>query len=305
MSASKMNLTLLVDAERNKVVFAEAGKDFVDFLLNLLALPVGTVIRLLTKETMVGCIANLYDSLEKLNESYLQSNQNKDFLLKPTLPTQVTDPNFLLAGNNKKPEDQMLYFRQDHPGYVSDIHNSVCSNSRSQGYGARYMNQEVKLAGTNCSTSTDRSTSDQGGYVKGLVTYMVTDDLSVSPLSMVSAVGLLNKLNIKDFGVLEQKFVKFGFDEALDLLKASLSSKEALTAAFLLKQKVRDGADGRRCRMSFYMTYQLDIVDFNIDEVRSRLSCLSYSFTECEAFGIVDFVPLKTLTIREIEFCSI
>ncbi|KAG6760273.1 hypothetical protein POTOM_036780 [Populus tomentosa] len=139
-----MSLKVLIDSKHNKVVFAEAGKDFVDFLLNLLALPLGTVIQLLTKSTMIGCIASLYGSLEKLDES-------------------------------------------------------------SQGYGTRYLSQEVKFVGTNDSTSTDTPTSDQaGGYVKGLVTSMMTDDLSVlSPMSMVSVVGLLNKIEIKDFSVLE------------------------------------------------------------------------------------------------------
>jgi hypothetical protein len=76
------------------------------------------------------------------------------------------------------------------------------------------MNQEVKFVGTNVSASTDTPASDQaGGYVKGLVTYMVTDDLSVSPMSMVSVVGLLNKIEIKDFSVLEEKVVEFGIDE--------------------------------------------------------------------------------------------
>jgi hypothetical protein len=42
---------------------------------------------------------------------------------------------------------------------------------------------------------------------------MVTDDLSVSPMSMVSVVGLLNKIEIKDFSVLEEKVVEFGIDE--------------------------------------------------------------------------------------------
>ncbi|CAK7325623.1 unnamed protein product [Dovyalis caffra] len=240
MASSKISLKLLIDGKRNKVVFAEAGKEFVDFLLNLLALPVGTVIRLLTKETMVGCVANLYESLEKLNESYLQPNQNKDSLLKPTIPTQVANPNFLLPGTNTKPEDRKLYYCKNHPGYVSDIQNSICSHCRSQGYGTGYLNHEVTFVGTSCSTSKYRSTGDQGGYVKDLVTYMVTDDLSVSPMSMVSGVSLLNKFNIKDFGVLEERAVEFEITQGLELLKASLLSNDALTAVFLINQKVSD-----------------------------------------------------------------
>jgi hypothetical protein len=214
MAASKMSLKLLIDSKHSRVVFAEAGKDFVDFLLSLLALPVGTVIRLLTKSTMTGCIANIYGSLEKLDESYMQPDQNKDSILKPTITTQVTNPNFLLP-DTKKPENRKLYYCPSHPGYVSDIQYSVCNHCRPQSFGTtRCMSQEVKFVGTNVSASTYTPASDQaGGYVKGLVTYMVTDDLSVSPMSMVSVVGLLNKIEIKDFSVLEEKVVEFGINE--------------------------------------------------------------------------------------------
>ncbi|KAG5237639.1 DUF674 domain-containing protein [Salix suchowensis] len=246
MSVSKMSLKLLIDSKHSKVVFAEAGKDFVDFLLNLLALPLGTVIQLLTKSAMTGCVGNLYESLEKLDESYLQPNQNKDSILNPIITTQVTHPNFLLPDTNRKPENQKLYYCPQHPGVVSDIQNSVCSKCPQQpGFaspfgGRAYLSQEVKFAVTNDSTSTDTATSDQGGYVKGVVTYTVTDDLSVSPMSMVSVVSLLNKFNIKDFGVLKEKVVEFGNNEGIELLKASLFSRDALTAVFLLKDN--DGA---------------------------------------------------------------
>ncbi|KAJ6772833.1 hypothetical protein OIU74_018947 [Salix koriyanagi] len=243
MSASTMSLKLLIDSKHSKVVYAEAGKDFVDFLVDLLALPLCTVIQLVTKPAMTGCIANLYGSLEKLDESYLQPNQNKDSILNPTITTQITNPSFLLPNTKKpiKPKTPKLYYCPRHPGFVSDIQNSVCSQCRSSPtFGPSNFSQEVKFAGTNDSTSTDTATSDRGGYVKGLVTYTVTDDLSVSPMSMVSVGGLLNKFNIKDFGVLKEKVVEFGIDEGIELLKASLSSKDALTAVFLLKD--RDGA---------------------------------------------------------------
>ncbi|KAJ6432719.1 hypothetical protein OIU84_019876 [Salix udensis] len=156
---------------------------------------------------MTGCIANLYGSLENLDQSYLQPNQNKDSILKPTITTQITNPSFLLPNTKTpiKPKTPKLYYCPRHPGLVSDIQNSVCSQCRSQGYGTVYLSQEVKFAVTNDSTSTDTATSDQGGYVKGV-----------------------------------EKVVEFGIDEGIKLLKASLSSKDALTAVFLLKDK--DGA---------------------------------------------------------------
>ncbi|KAL9365411.1 hypothetical protein Peur_043284 [Populus x canadensis] len=240
MTNSKISLKLLIDTNRNQVVFAEAGKDFVDFLLHLLSLPVGRVVRLIKKSAMTGCIANLYESLESLNESYLQPNQNKDSLLCPVIVTKVTNSNFMLPYSNKKPENQKLHYCSKHPGCVSDVFNSFCSHCTSPGY-PRYRNQEVKFNGTSDSTTSSAKPNGEGGYVKALVTYMVTNDLSVSPMSMVSGVGLLNKFNIKDFGVLEEKVVDFGIDEGIELLKASLLSKDALTAVFL-KQKVTDVA---------------------------------------------------------------
>jgi hypothetical protein len=51
---------------------------------------------------------------------------------------------------------------------------------------------------------------------------MVTGDLSVSPMSMVSGVGMLDKFNIKDFGVLEEKVVEFGINEVLLVLNSIL-----------------------------------------------------------------------------------
>ncbi|PHT28859.1 hypothetical protein CQW23_31537 [Capsicum baccatum] len=44
---------------------------------------IGTVIRLLTSQGMVGRLGNLYDSLENLDSKYIEPSQDKDILLKP------------------------------------------------------------------------------------------------------------------------------------------------------------------------------------------------------------------------------
>ncbi|MBA0749997.1 hypothetical protein Gogos_003866 [Gossypium gossypioides] len=49
MAANTVSLKLLVDSMSQRVLFAEAGKDFVDFVFNILSFPVGTVIWLLKK----------------------------------------------------------------------------------------------------------------------------------------------------------------------------------------------------------------------------------------------------------------
>ncbi|KDO67750.1 hypothetical protein CISIN_1g041369mg [Citrus sinensis] len=73
----------------------------------------------------------------------------------------------------------------------------------------------------------------EGGFVKGVVTYMVMDNLKVMPMPTISTITLLNNYNVKDIGALEEKIVYVGMNEDLDLLQASLECKGALTSIFL------------------------------------------------------------------------
>ena len=50
MEETKVSLKLLTDTESQRVLFAEAGKEFIDFLFHILALPVGTFIPLLKNQ---------------------------------------------------------------------------------------------------------------------------------------------------------------------------------------------------------------------------------------------------------------
>lgn len=58
-SASALSMKLLVHTNGQRVRFAEASKDVVDFLFSLLALLVITAVNPLRKESMVGCVSNL------------------------------------------------------------------------------------------------------------------------------------------------------------------------------------------------------------------------------------------------------
>ncbi|KAL8544727.1 hypothetical protein ACS0TY_005090 [Phlomoides rotata] len=84
--SSELSMKLLVDSRSKRVLFADASKECVDFLFYILTLPVSTLIRLLGKQRMVGSLANLYKSIETLNECYIQPNKTKDTLLKPVSP---------------------------------------------------------------------------------------------------------------------------------------------------------------------------------------------------------------------------
>ncbi|BFG24094.1 hypothetical protein CerSpe_103680 [Prunus speciosa] len=79
-----VSLKLPIDTKSHKILFAEVSKEVVDFFFSLLSLHVGTVIRLLSEDGMVGCLGKLYVSLENLSYTYLQPNLNKNTLLRPS-----------------------------------------------------------------------------------------------------------------------------------------------------------------------------------------------------------------------------
>ncbi|PRQ59062.1 hypothetical protein RchiOBHm_Chr1g0366041 [Rosa chinensis] len=233
-NSGAVSLKLLIDRKNQKVLFAEAGKDFVDFLFTLLSLPVGTVIRLLSKGEMVGSFGKPYERVENLDDTYMQPELNKDIVLQPR--ALVTGPNILkLANNVESSAPKVLYLcpafydgTQAHP-YVTENPNEECpSCTRTMDLQTTYVGQPTTTAGTSGAVAT--------GYVKGVVTYMIMDDLEVKPMSTISSITMLNRLNIKDVEALEEKVVELAMDKGVELLKESLLSKSILTNVFLGKK---------------------------------------------------------------------
>ncbi|KAF6161016.1 hypothetical protein GIB67_007657 [Kingdonia uniflora] len=69
-------------------------------------------------------------------------------------------------------------------------------------------------------------------FVKGPATFMITDDLVIIPFSFISCISLIEKENIS-MGNVDAQVVSIGRKEVLILLEAALTSKNALTAAFI------------------------------------------------------------------------
>ncbi|XP_049406398.1 uncharacterized protein LOC125870077 [Solanum stenotomum] len=84
---SKVVLKLLVDEKKDQVVAAEAKVDFMDIFVSLLTLPLGTITRLIKAEAgVVGCMNNLYQSVENLAVEDLFIEHCKTMLLNPRNP---------------------------------------------------------------------------------------------------------------------------------------------------------------------------------------------------------------------------
>ncbi|KAJ3670304.1 hypothetical protein LUZ60_010628 [Juncus effusus] len=232
----KLSLKLLIDSKTNRVLFAEAGKEVIDFLFSLLALPVGTIVNLLSKDGMVGCIGQLHSSLEQLDESYLLSEEKKSSLLNPhVFSTQISDNLLPLPPPPPPPPSPLAnksFYRcsASHHNYFTDIPGTTCPNCN---YG---MDSSMSYVGSSSQVGIAKQEEVGGGFVKGVVTYSIMDDLSVVPMSTISSITLLNKFQVKDLGSLQEKTIKLGTEEGLKLLKASLLCKNVLTTVFLGKK---------------------------------------------------------------------
>ena len=207
-AANKVSLKLMIDTESCRVLYAEAGKEFVDFLLNILTLPIGTFIPLLNRE-MVGGLGNIYKSIENLSTTYLQPNLNKNTLLKYKV---------YISGGTRVPLEL--------PNVTSTTSRRLCvcdnrfCNTVSHLDKNRYCScgwHTTGLTYRGPSRPNDpyftNETESEGGYVEEAVTYMVMDDLAVKPFSTDSIITLLDKLNVKEIGTLSEKEVDLGVDE--------------------------------------------------------------------------------------------
>ena len=83
MKETNESLKLMIDRESQQMLFVEVGKEFIDFLFQILALPIWTFIPLFEKQGMQGNFGNIFESIENLGSIYLQPGVNKEILLKP------------------------------------------------------------------------------------------------------------------------------------------------------------------------------------------------------------------------------
>ncbi|KAI4978526.1 hypothetical protein ZWY2020_015279 [Hordeum vulgare] len=238
-SAAPITITmkLLVDTRppRPRVVFAEAGKDAVDFLFSLLTLPAGTAVRLLGKESMAGSVGNLYSSVERLEGSYLRPGFGKDALLchaveaSPLLrlpaPPAPAPRTFFTCGGGTTSH----FSYQGCRGYVSDARGARCPAC-----GNEMATQSQYVAAPAPAQPEQGAATGTTGYVQGGVTYTVTDDLAVTPMSAISSIARLGALAaVGGLAALQERTVQLGYKEGLEILKVSLRSKTVLTDVFL------------------------------------------------------------------------
>ncbi|XP_027903712.1 uncharacterized protein LOC114163606 [Vigna unguiculata] len=213
-----VSLKLVVNAETNKVYFAEAGKDFVDVLFSFMTLPLGTIARLIDKDSKMGPITlgslnSLYHSVAHLDTQY------KEMLLQPSNSAEDFCNTLKLNIDDTEPKK---YFMCTAACYRSLL-NDYCNTLRNCNCG-RLLTHEVFLK------------HFSNGFVKD-GTFIITDDLIVMPNSVDYATfSLFQNLGIRNPSSVKEMTINVTKEKVLDLLKCSLLSKSCLTDLLLEKK---------------------------------------------------------------------
>ncbi|KAL1193843.1 hypothetical protein V5N11_031969 [Cardamine amara subsp. amara] len=222
----KFSLRLLIDEEKNRVVLAEAGKDFVDVLCSLLTLPMGTIVRLLEKHqnpqsSVVGCFHNLYKSVSDMDVDNFENEACKNMLLYPRSAKESHCRNLKL---NIDDTEVTKFF--------------LCPNFGTEGCCKVYSN----LSTTRCSCGRSMTHQIQvedgkadGVFLSCRTSFIITDDLKVSLNSMGLVLNVLNDLGYAGFDKLQEMLVDVGFEEVVTLLWYLFTSETPLTVSLLRK----------------------------------------------------------------------
>ncbi|XP_057734809.1 uncharacterized protein LOC130950316 [Arachis stenosperma] len=224
---TSLSMKLLIDTKGKKVLFAEASKEVVDFLFTFLQLPLAIVVKLLTKEDAVGCLGNLYSSVENLNHIYMQPNLSKDLLLRPTV-LGPTSPSIsgLLPSAAGMITPKLYGCNNSNCKTISDVYNSLCGTCTNYPY--HNMTKETTYI-------KGRAYNNNNGFVKEAVSYMIMDDLVIKPISTISSITMLNnQFNGKNVAILKDAVVQLGMKEGLKILKTCMQESDmVLTSVFL------------------------------------------------------------------------
>nr|XP_040243568.1 uncharacterized protein LOC109735569 isoform X3 [Aegilops tauschii subsp. strangulata] len=202
-----IKIKLAVDRSCNRVLFADAGSDFVDVLLSFLTLPLSAI--QFCAATSPGCLFNLCDSVNRLTGGrLLKVEACHDMLLTPSTAHEF-------GGSS---------FWNSHDAFVKNQPNLQVDGDycRCWQVMARLVHVYNKVS------------SGSVMFVRCKEQFMISDDLTIMPASTRTMQLLARNFGpgaiLHDFEELE---VCVGWTEVVAMLKASLSSDTIFTDIFL------------------------------------------------------------------------
>ncbi|TVU15918.1 hypothetical protein EJB05_39462, partial [Eragrostis curvula] len=217
-----IEVKLFVDKEKKKVLFAESDKEFVDVLFSFLTMPLGTIVRLMGKQSQIGCLDQIYKSVEDLSSDYFQTKACRTMLLAPL--NAASSHCSRLKINVDDTKNREVYVCKDtgccaHRAF-SSVPDSACKCGKL-------------MESSGQSPDTIGEIADGAGvFVNGCLKFITTDDFQVAPASTSLMMSLFEKLGVRDPANLEQKVLHLTSEKITGLLKRSLASKQPLTGLY-------------------------------------------------------------------------
>lgn len=232
-------LKVVIHKQEQRVLYAEANSDFVDILFSFLTMPVGTIVRLLSKpartssqQPAIGSLNNLYESVANLEAKNFAQGACKDILLNTRNSAEAECRKLKINVDDIIPIkyytcEDMNCTENGHPAFFSMYLGVKCKNC------SKILKRYVPISSN---LSTDKG--QKGVFVKPNELFLITNDLHVYPNVPASTLAILENLGSADFEALEEKTFRIGRTEILNLLKYSILSTTPLTSLLLSKNYV-------------------------------------------------------------------
>ncbi|KAM3369991.1 hypothetical protein ACQJBY_017700 [Aegilops geniculata] len=212
---STVAVKLFIDKEKKRVLFAESEQDFVDVLFSFLTLPLGTIVRRLGKQSQIGCLDELYESVENLGEDHFETKPCKTMLLSPRNAAAVH------LGRLKVELDDIdqtqFYACKRHMGYFSSVPDVGCPFCGTMDITIREYSE--------------KDTLDEI-FVQSRTKFIITDDLQVAPSSTALMFSLMDKLGLQEQANIEEVVLQLNSNKMISLLARALLSKQPLTGLY-------------------------------------------------------------------------
>ncbi|KAG0600348.1 hypothetical protein M758_11G026500 [Ceratodon purpureus] len=257
--SSTFKVSVLRCRKTSRVLFLEAGKDFVDTLFSFLVLPIGTIIHMLSNaggqvKVLNRGISSIFDSVEKLDCSFLHVDKKSLMQPRPAVVGTCGSTGLLQgleAAETKRPSKESIelpkvYYQCGHCDSVLSItKGKLCEECDTNSHYTHrmtvppaeldtlkekilkaFVEEESNDVVANATCSTGQ------GFVRENITYMVTDSLEVMPSTTIRSIQVLNKLKVATLADLENTDINVGITQILQLLRSAVTSSSCLNDVF-------------------------------------------------------------------------
>ncbi|KAF7010892.1 hypothetical protein CFC21_025254 [Triticum aestivum] len=258
---------LFIDKEKKMVLFAESDQDFVDVLFSFLTLPLGTIVRRLGKQSQVGCLDQLYNSVEDLGEDHFQTKPCKTMLLSPRNAAAVHLDRLKVEVDGI--DQTHFYACKRHMGYFSSVPDVGCPFCGTMDITIR-----------ECS---EKDTLDEI-FVQSRTKFIITDDLQVAPSSTALMFSLMDKLGLQEQANIEEVVLQLNSNKLPENFLAE-QADEAEPMFKPIKIRIIQSKDGTSV---LYAEVGHDFVDIFFSLLCIPIGSIIKAFGEWSPSGSID-----------------